>query len=306
MVAVRALVNAVLLKEAAMSILREKMSDVMQLSGLRPGTQDVYLRAVTGLSEYYRRGPAGLGREEVQMYLLHLIRERGLAHSTTNSIASGLRFLYQKVLGRSDVEVWIPRRREAQRLPEVLSYEELEHLFAACRTVRDRALLMTTYAAGLRVSEVTVLRVSDIDSRRMQIRVREGKGQKERYTILTQALLQELRTYWREARPQTWLFPGASGKAPLTTSAASDVFTATKARAGIDKRGGIHVLRHCFATGLLEEGVPLTTIQVLLGHRSLKSTARYARMRAGLVDEKHSLLERVKRQGKEPAATAVQ
>jgi len=286
-----------------MSTVREKMVDVMQLSGLRPGTQDIYLRAVGGLSEYYQRGPSGLDREEVQMYVLHLIRERGQAHSTTNSVVSGLRFFYQKVLGRSDVEVWIPRRREAQRLPEVLSYEELEQLFAACRKVRDRALLMTTYAAGLRVSEVTALQVSDIDSRRMQIRVREGKGQKERYTVLTEALVQELRAYWRVARPQPWLFPGPSGKTPLTKDAASEVFTRAKARARIEKKCGIHVLRHCFATHLLEQGVPLTTIQVLLGHRSLKSTARYARLRTKMVDEKHSLLERVKECGGKKAAT---
>jgi len=287
-----------------MSTLREKMIDVMQLSGLRPGTQEVYVRAVAGLSEYYQRGPSGLSREEVQMYLLHLIRERGLAHSTTNGVVVGLRFLYQKVLGRSDVEVWIPRRRQTQRLPEVLSYEELEQLFAACRGMRDRALLMMTYAAGLRVSEVTQLQVSDIDSQRMQIRVREGKGQKERYTILTQALVQELRAYWRLARPQTWLFSGSSRRTPLTTDAASSVFKAAKDRAGIQKKGGIHMLRHCFATHLLEQGVPLTTIQVLLGHRSLKSTARYARIRAKLVDEKHSLLERVKSCGEVPATAS--
>ena len=287
-----------------MSSLRKRMLEVMQLCGLRPGTQQVYLDAVKGLAEYHGRGPAGLSREDVQKYLLYLVEERGLAHSTTNCRVAALRFLYQRVLGRTDVEVWIPRRREAQRLPEVLSYGELDRLFQACTTVRDEALLKVMYAAGLRVSEATALQLRDIDSERMQIRVREGKGNKERCTVLTQALLLELRHYWKSARPQEWLFPGDKPGRPLTTGTASRFFVDAKARAGIVKKGGVHMLRHCFATHLLEQGVKLHTIQVLLGHRSLKSTARYAHVVAGQVGEEHSLLEWVGRHAQE-AVTAV-
>lgn len=287
-----------------MSSLRKRMLEVMQLCGLRPGTQQVYLDAVKGLAEYHGRGPAGLSREDVQKYLLYLIEERGLAHSTTNCRVAALRFLYQRVLGRTDVEVWIPRRREAQKLPEVLSYVELDRLFRACTMVRDVVLLKVIYASGLRVSEATALRLPDIDSQRMQLRVREGKGNKERCTVLTQALLLELRRYWKLARPQEWLFPGDKPGQPLTPGTASRIFVEAKARAGIEKKGGVHMLRHCFATHLLEQGVKLHTIQVLLGHRSLKSTARYAHVVAGQVGEEHSLLEWVGRQAQETATVA--
>jgi site-specific recombinase XerD len=281
------------------------MVEVMQLCGFRPGTQHVYLDAVKGLAEYHRRGPATLSREDVQKYLLYLIKERGLAHSTTNCRVAAFRFLYQRVLGRTDVELWIPRRREAQRLPEVLSYSELSRLFRECSTIRDEVLLKTTYATGLRVSEVTVLQLTDIDSQRMQIRVRNGKGQKERCTLLTQALLFELRRYWMLVRPQGWLFPGDQADQPLTTGTASRIFVNAKTQAGITKRGGMHMLRHCFATHLLERGISLQTIQILLGHSSPRSTARYAHMVAGQVGEEHSLLDWVGQHAQEAATAAL-
>lgn len=286
-----------------MSTLRGKMVDVMEMCGLSQGTQGEYLRSVSKLADFHQCSPAKLDRDEVQEYVLYLIRDRKLSHSTINCQVAAFRFLYGRVLGRSDVDLWIPRRREPQRLPEVLSYEELDSLFASCRTVRDSALLKTTYSAGLRVSEVTRLALSDIDSQRMQIRIRGGKGQKDRYTILTQGLLLELRTYWRAERPQGYLFPGEPSDTPLTTGAACRAFVAAKERAGIVKKGGIHMLRHCFATHLLEEGVELHTIQVLMGHRSLRSTTRYARLRANLVDRNCCLLERVTRSGELAIAT---
>lgn len=287
-----------------MSSLRKRMVEVMQLCGFSHGTQQVYLDAVNGLAKHYSRGPAGLSREQVQNYLLYLVKERKLAHSTTNCRVSALRFLYQRVLGRTDVEVWIPRRRLPQRLPEVLSYAELDRLFRACTTARDKVLLKTTYAAGLRVGEVTALQLEDVDSQRMQIRVRKGKGQRERCTVLTQALLLELRQYWKVARPQNWLFPGESPDQPLTTGTASRIFVVAKSQAGIVKNGGVHMLRHCFATHLLEQGVKMHTIQVLLGHRSLKSTARYAHVAAGQVGEEHSLLDWVGQHTQEAATAA--
>ncbi len=278
-----------------MSMLRTKMVDVMQLCGLSRGTQGIYVNAVAQLARFYGRSPDQITPEEVQGYLVHLMKEERYSHSMHNCIVSGLRFFYRRVLQRPDVELWIPRRRTPQRLPEVLSFEELQQLFAAARTSKQRALLMTTYAAGLRVSEVTHLQVGDIDSTRMVIRIRQGKGAKDRYTILTQALLLELRAYWKEERPRTWLFPSTDPEVPMSRGAAGRLYSQAKKRAGITKSGGIHSLRHCFATQLIESGVPTQTVQVLLGHSSARSTARYVHVARAKVEEQYSLLERVRR-----------
>jgi integrase/recombinase XerD len=194
---------------------------------------------------------------------------------------------------RSDVELWIPRRRSPQRLPEVLSVEEVGRLLAATTNPKHRALLMTVYAAGLRSSEAVRLQLSDIDSSRMVIRIRGGKGDKDRYTILTQALLRELRAYWKLERPPEWLFPGESSKLPLVRETAGKIFVAAKKRAGITKEGGIHTLRYCFATHMIEQGVPVRTVQVLLGHSSMRSTNRYIQMARTEVGEEHSLLDQI-------------
>jgi site-specific recombinase XerD len=189
---------------------------------------------------------------------------------------------------------WIPRRREPQKLPEILSREELLRLFAAATAPRDHALLLTTYAAGLRVSEVTRLQVGDIDSGRMVIRVRQGKGNKDRETVLSKALLTELRTYWKLEKPSPWLFPGEKKDQPMTTKTALGIYTDAKELAGVAKAGGIHSLRHGFAVGLLEHGVPVRTIQMLMGHSSILSTMRYLRLTAHKVGEEHSLLDLIR------------
>ncbi len=173
----------------------------------------------------------------------------------------------------------IPRRKVQKRLPEVLSRSEVDQLLEAVGNVKHRALLMTTYAAGLRVSEVVRLRVSDIDSARMTIRVEQGKGSKDRYTILSPRLLDELRRYWKLQQPKEWLFPGAKPSRPLDITAAQKVYRNARQHAGIQKRGGIHTLRHCFATHLLEAGVDLRTIQALLGHNAITTTMRYLQIR---------------------------
>lgn len=279
--------------KAAMSKLREKMVGVMQLCGLSQGTQQIYLKAVERLALHYMRSPDRITPEEVQAFLVYLLEEKKLAHSTQNCIVAGLRLFYQRVLLRSDVEVWIPRRRSPQRLPEVLSVEEIRRLFAAVTNPKHRALLMTVYAAGLRSSEAVHLQLSDIDSSRMVIRIRSGKGDKDRYTILTQTLLQELRYYWKLEQPPKWLFPGESPTRPLVPKTAGKIFAAAKKRAGITKNGGIHTLRHCFATHLIEQGVPVRTVQVLLGHSSMRSTNRYIHVARTEIGEEHSLLDRV-------------
>ena len=276
-----------------MSKLRKKMVGVMQLCGLSQGTQQIYLKAVERLALHYMRSPDRITPEEVQAFLVSLLENEKLSHSTQNCIVAGLRLFYQRVLLRPDVEMWIPRRRSPQRLPEILSVEEVRRLLAATTNQKHRALLMTVYAAGLRSSEAVRLQLSDIDSSRMMIRIRIGKGDKDRYTILTQALLRELRAYWKLERPSEWLFPGKSPTCPLARNTTGKFFVAAKKRAGITKDGGIHTLRHCFATHLIEQGVPVRTVQVLLGHSSMRSTNRYIHMARTEVGEEHSLLDRV-------------
>ena len=202
-----------------MGSLRRKMLDIMNLCGLSDSTQAMYLRSVEKLARHYNWRPDELGRAEVQRYLLHLIEDRAVAHSTSNCAVAGLRLFYQKVLGRTDVHLWIPCRRAPQKLPDVLNNEELARLFGAAAMPKHRALLMTAYSGGLRVSEVVHLQLSDIDSERMLIHVRQGKGKKDRYTVLSQRLLKELREYWRLERPPVWLFPGVSRARPMVTPA---------------------------------------------------------------------------------------
>jgi len=227
-----------------MSKLREKMVGVMQLCGLSQGTQQIYLKAVERLALHYMRSPDEITPEEVQTFLVSLLEKEKLSHSTQNCIVAGLRLFYRRVLLRPDVELWIPRRRSPQRLPEILSVEEVRQLLSATTNPKHRALLMTVYAAGLRSSEAVHLQVSDIDSNRMVIRIRNGKGDKDRYTILTQALLRELRAYWKLERPPEWLFPGDPPTRPLHRKSAGRAFVSARKRAGIIRNGGIHILRH--------------------------------------------------------------
>jgi site-specific recombinase XerD len=247
----------------------------LQLRRYAAATQRAYLEAVTGLTRHFGIAPDQLSARQVQDYLLYLMGERHLHWNTVNTIASGLTFFYSQTLKRNDVAAAMPLRRTPRQLPEVLSARELQDLFAATDNAQHRALLMTTYGGGLRVSEVVKLRPGDIDSQRMMIRVVCGKRAKDRYTLLSQRLLQELRAYWLAYRPHTWLFPGANPEHPFNDDKARTVFNQAKAKAGIRKQGSIHLLRHCFATHLLEAGVDLRTIQILMGHSSISSTVWY-------------------------------
>jgi site-specific recombinase XerD len=255
------------------------MIDEMTLRGFSPRTHESYLSAVTGLARYYMKAPDQLTVEDVRQYLLYLERERELSWSSLNITVSGLRFLYFDTLKWEPVEMEIPRRKAQSRLPEVLSREEIERLLQAVPNVKHHALLMTTYAAGLRLNELIHLRVGDLDSARMLIRVEQGKGHKDRYTILSPRLLDGLRTYWIAERPKHWLFPGDDPDRPLNESTPQRIYNQARQRAGIQKRGGIHTLRHCFATHLLEMGVDLPTIQALMGHTSITTTMRYIKLR---------------------------
>jgi integrase/recombinase XerD len=258
-----------------MGVLRDQMIRELRLRRYASATQKTYLEAVVGLTKHFRIAPDQLSAKQVQDYLLYLMMERKLHWNTVNTICSGLTFFYTQTLKRPDVAAAMPLRRTPRQLPEILSAEELQGLFAAADNQQHRALLMTTYGGGLRVSEVVKLRPRDIDSQRMMIRVVAGKRARDRYTLLSVRLLEELRAYWRAYRPVTWLFPSRNPERPFNDDKAREVFNRAKAKAGIRKAGSIHLLRHCFATHLLEAGVDLRTIQILMGHGSIDSTVWY-------------------------------
>jgi integrase/recombinase XerD len=204
--------------------------------------------------------------------------ERKLSPNSLTGYCSGLRFFYNETLGWSESKLFIPPRKKPSVLPEVFSPDEVVRLIGAARGLKQRVLLMTAYSAGLRVSELVNLRITDIDAARMTLRVKQGKGGKDRYAILSQKLLTELRQYWKRYRPSIWLFPNRAKNGPLSTNEAWHIYNQAKKRAGLKKGRGIHTLRACFATHLLEAGVDLRTIQLLMGHSSLLATQRYLRL----------------------------
>ena len=255
---------------------RQRMDNAMLVRGFAERTRESYLAAVARLARFYRRAPDQLTPEEVQAYLVHMLREEQLAWSTCNLAVSAFRFLYHTTLQRPMPTFVIPSPKQPQKLPEILSPEEVGRVIASTANRRQRALLAATYAAGLRVSEVVHLKVTDVDAQRMSLRVEQGKGGKDRSTLLSARLLEELRAYWRTYRPRgQWLFPTRGGERPLHITTVQPIYTAGKLRARIANRGGIHALRHAFATPRLEAGVDLHTIQRLLGHGHIGSTLRY-------------------------------
>ena len=258
-----------------MTPLQQRMIEDMTVRGLAKSTQQVYLRAVRDLAAYYKRSPDTLSARDIQRYLLLLHEERGLMYSTCNTIVHGLRFFYGTSLGRSAMHFTIPLAKEPSKLPVILSRHDIRQLLTAAESLRDRTLLKVTYNAGLRASEVVHLQIAHIDSHRMCLRIEQGKRQKDREALLSPHLLQDLRAYWRVYRPAPWLFPGRDGTQPLALKTAYLIFPRATECAGITKPGGLHVLRHAFATHLLEAGVDLHTIQRLMGHTKLETTLRY-------------------------------
>jgi site-specific recombinase XerD len=266
-----------------MTTLRQRLLDELQLRGLALTSQNNYVGVIYRLARHYRKPPDRITDGELKAYLLHLIRDRQLAAPTLVLAVSALRFFYRHVLNRplADLEAALPRMRKRTVRPRIYSPAEVGRLLAAERLcLKHRALLMTTYAAGLRVSEVCHLKPGDLMTARMQIRVEQGKGHKDRYTMLSPKLLVVLRDYWRAHRPGTWLFPGAPDRErPLTTRSAERIFNRAARLAGLPNHGGIHALRHSFATHLLEAGVDVATLQRLLGHNHLATTATYLHLR---------------------------
>jgi integrase/recombinase XerD len=259
-----------------MNSLRQQMDADMIVRRMSERTRSAYLNAVAGLAKHYHRSPDLITEAEVQSYLLYLLQERKLAWSSCNIVTYGLKFFFHNTLKRKEVDFAVPTARQPQKLPQILSREEVAAMISGTKNLKHRVILMLAYAAGLRVSEVCALKVSHIDSARMTIRVEHGKGAKDRYTLLSAQLLQELRMYWKVYRPRSYLFSiGRDAEQPIDPRSAQRMFYAAKKRARISKECGIHGLRHAFATHLLEAGTDLHTIQRLMGHGHLSTTMRY-------------------------------
>jgi len=258
-----------------MGKLREQMQMDLQLRGITPRTQAAYLREVRNLALYFKKSPEELGEKEIKEYLLYLINDKKLPEGTYRNYYSALKFLYKHTLKREWVmeKILCPKRR--QKLPLVLDLSEVEALFAVTQNLKHKAILMITYSSGLRVSEAARLKVDDIDSKRMMVRIQHGKKGKDRYSILSQTALACLRQYWIKYRPKQWLFEGQKKQRPLSTSSIRSIFYAAKKRAGIRKPASVHTLRHSFATHLIEAGTSLHHVQLLLGHRSPTTTTVY-------------------------------
>ena len=258
-----------------MTALRQRMLQDLTVRNYSPRTIQTYLLHVGQFARHFGKSPDLLGPDEVRLYQIHLIEEKKLSCSSVNQIVCALRFLYGITLqGKINVDR-IPYRKAAKRLPVVLSREEVARFFEACGNLKYRAAFAVIYGAGLRNREVRMLEIQDLDAERGLIHVRQGKGNKDRYTLLSPSLLNTLRYYWRAYRPQRLLFPGRQQDQPLNKPAFNPVAARVARHAGIRKHVTCHVFRHSFATHLLEAGVDIVTIQRLLGHASLKTTALY-------------------------------
>ena len=258
-----------------MDTLREKMLAELQLRGITLRTQTAYLREIAKLENYFNRSPEELGEEEVKEYLVHMLEDRGLSSGTYKFYAAGIKFLYRTTLNRGEVVEKIKYPKAKIKLPVVLDLSEVRALLSVMENLKHLAVLTITYAAGLRVSETAYLKVTDIDSKRMMVRVRQGKGGKDRYTILSKTTLECLREYWRAYRPKDWLFEGQQEGSHICYTSIRNIFVEAKERAGITKPVGPHSLRHAFATHLIEAGTSLHHVQLLLGHKSPKTTTVY-------------------------------
>jgi integrase/recombinase XerD len=282
-----------------MTPLRAKYQRDLTVRGLAPRTQQSYTSFVADLARHFQRSPDRIAYDEVVDWIHHLIRDRHLAPSSVNIAVNAVRFFYAVTLQRRVDELLaaIPRMKRNTRRAEVYARTELEAILTAPTQPRDRAFLMTVYAAGLRLSEAIALRTTDLDRARMQLRVRHGKGAKERVLPLSPRLLQELEHYWRAQRSQRpghdcpWLFLGTKPNQPINKATGQNIYYRAVQKSGVRRKGGIHVLRHSFATHCIESGLELTLVQRLLGHGSLLTTARYLHVTAARLGQVRSPLD---------------
>lgn len=258
-----------------MTELRQKMIKTMELRDLSDNTQKGYLQAVAGLAKHYRMPPNQLSQEMIDDYLLYLKNDLGRAPKTCGVAKAALTFFYNDVLGDGEINLKFSIKRNNRKLPVVLSPGEVWKIIDAACNIKNRLLLMTTYSGGLRASEVVALKPDHIDSKRMLIKVEDGKGAKQRHTLLSRRLLHELRQYYKRYRPQQWLFPSSQSAKPICTRTFYRIYENARKKAGVLKGKGPHTLRHCFATHLLEAGYDIRKIQILMGHKSLSSTMVY-------------------------------
>lgn len=280
----------------SVSPLRQRMLDDMRMRKLSPKTQIGYIRTVRQFAAYLKRSPDTATAEDLRLYQLYMI-DRGTSAVSINNALSGLKFLFEHTLDRPELMRKMQPVRVPHKLPVVLSRDEVTRLLAASGNLKHQTALSVAYGAGLRVSEVCALKVSDVDSQRMALRVEQGKGSKDRYAMLSPVLLEQLRIWWRYAHAQGkmrdggWLFPGQDPINPLSMRQLNRAIHAAAEEAQIDKRVSMHTLRHSFATHLLEQKVDIRVIQVLLGHRKLDTTARYVQVATDLLREVISPLE---------------
>jgi len=272
--------------------LRDKMREDLVLRGMSANTIETYVRCARRFAEYYGRSPCAMGAKEIRAFLLLLVQELKLSAGTFNVYAAAIRFLYEVTLERRDELRRIPRMKRPMRVPVVLTTAEVSRLLAALETDKHRALAMLAYGAGLRVSEVCKLQVDDIDAKRMLLHIRDTKRGRERYVMLSPKLLATLRSYWKASRPiGPYLFPGRGSRERMTRAAVHRMMAKAARRAGITQRVSPHTLRHSFATHLLEAGTDLRTLQVLLGHGSLRSTMTYLHVSTARVQATQSPLD---------------
>ncbi len=292
--------------DRSISPLRRRMIEDMTVRGFTLSTQRGYITAVRTFTVFFGRSPDRATAEDLRRFQLHM-RSQGASATTMNAAVSALRFFFGVTLGRGDAQMGMTTVREPRRLPVILSPQEVARLLDAAPGLKYRAALSLAYGAGLRASEVVQLKIADIDSGRQVIRVEQGKGRKDRYSMLSEPLLDLLRAWWLAARergvmlPGGWLFPGQNPVNPLTTRQLRRAFDGAREAAGIDKRVSLHTLRHCFATHLLEQKVDIRVIQVLLGHKKLETTARYSQVASTTLRAIKSPLEHLS-QGSLPPA----
>ena len=285
-----------------MTPLRQRMTEDMQLRNLAPETQRAYLHYMAGLARFYQVSPQDLSLEELREYQLYMINDRRYSAESVNHFVVSAKFLYNVTLEIPWPEDALPRARVPHRLPVVLSPVEMDEFFQHVCTIRYRAALMTAYGAGLRVSEVATLAVGDIDSKRMPIRVQQGKGKKDRYAMLSPRLLEVLRRWWRPQhpkgqnvarRPEDYLFPGFRKGGHINVDSLQTACREAARAAGIDKRVAVHTLRHSFAAHMLENGTDIRLIQVLLGHSRIDTTARYTAVSSSAIAKAISPLDQL-------------
>ena len=261
-----------------MTPLRQRMREDLQIRNYSPQTIECYLRCVAQFAQHFRTAPDQLGPEHIRTYQLYLVQEKHLSWSVVMQTVCALRFLYRVTLQQPWMIAYIPQPKKPTTLPVLLSPTEVAALLDAPRRLKSRAILTTLYAAGLRVSDVCHLQVTDIDSARMVIRIQQGTGQQDRYVMLAPSLLGLLRTYWQQAQPRPWLFPGNDPTQPLSRKTVYVLCRQAGVRAQLRKPVHPHMLRHAFASHLLDAGVDIRRLQLLLGHRSMRTTTRSIHM----------------------------